>query len=165
MRNHIGNHVKFPRIPAGYRDTTDRRHQASGLSDLNLRRVKRTRKNGGTRLIYKDDPELQLKCYKGKDRLFTDVYGRMFWDKPSPTITTKFFSTSNGRFSHPTQNRAISLREGATLQSFPMSYKFKSKNHSEIARMIGNAVPPELAKWIGKSILKNAQGGTLQSKS
>jgi len=114
-------------------------------------------------LIYNDDPDLQVPCYKGKDNLFADVYGRMYWDKPAPTITTKFYSISNGRFGHPKQNRAISLREGATLQSFPMSYKFKANTQATIAKMIGNAVPPELAKWIGKAIIKTAPSGTVQS--
>jgi DNA (cytosine-5)-methyltransferase 1 len=76
---------------------------------------------------------------------FKDTYGRMWWDKPSPTITTKFFSISNGRFAHPEENRAISIREGAALQSFPMDYRIKSSSITNAARMIGNAVPPKYA--------------------
>ena len=71
---------------------------------------------------------------------------RMSWDKPAPTITTKFHSISNGRFGHPEEDRGISLREGATLQTFPKTYMFKEKSIGKIAKQIGNAVPPELAK-------------------
>ena len=80
----------------------------------------------------------------------------MKWDQPAPTITTQFYSYGTGRLGHPDQNRAILLREGAILQTFPKHYKFfyKEKNisFSEIGRHIGNAVPVELGKVIGKSI-------------
>jgi len=76
----------------------------------------------------------------------------MSWDKPAPTITTRFNSLSNGRFGHPEENRALSLREGATLQTFPKSYDFKEKSMGKVAKHIGNAVPPELAKRIAKSL-------------
>ncbi|MBA3692925.1 MAG: DNA cytosine methyltransferase, partial [Acidobacteria bacterium] len=68
--------------------------------------------------------------------------------------TTRFYSLSNGRFGHPAQNRAISLREGATLQTFPTDYVFKASNVADISRIIGNAVPPELARRIGKAVLE-----------
>jgi DNA (cytosine-5)-methyltransferase 1 len=77
----------------------------------------------------------------------------MSWNKPSPTITTRFVSYSNGRYGHPEQDRAISLREGATLQSFPEDFIFYSESRGAIARMIGNAVPPLLAKKIGLTLL------------
>jgi len=117
-----------------------------------MRRIKSTPHNGGDRRSWKKDPELQVSCYKNHSGHY-DVYGRMFWLKPSPTITTRFNSLSNGRYGHPEQNRAISLREGATLQSFPLSYNFYSKNQGTIAKMIGNAVPPLLAKEIAKSFI------------
>jgi DNA (cytosine-5)-methyltransferase 1 len=100
---------------------------------------------------------LQLEAYKKKGRniSFNDTYGRMSWDKPAPTITTKFFSISNGRFAHPDEDRPISLREGATLQTFPKTYKFIGTSVSSIARMIGNAVPPLYAKKLGLTIVKN----------
>ena len=78
----------------------------------------------------------------------------MFWDKPAPTITTRFNSISNGRFGHPEEDRGLSLREGATLQTFPKTFKFKGTFQS-VTKQIGNAVPPELAKKIGKSIIEN----------
>ena len=126
------------------------------LSELNLKRVIKTPQNGGTRIAWANDSELQLECYKNHDGHY-DVYGRLFWDKPSSTITTRFIYTSTGRYSHPEQNRGLSLREGATLQSFPMNYVFHSNNQGAIATMIGNAVPPKLAKAIGKSLKQHWQ--------
>jgi DNA (cytosine-5)-methyltransferase 1 len=161
VRNFIGDITKFKPVKAGNRDSTVFRHTVSRLEEINLKRIKKTPIDGGTRLAWKDDPQLQLKCYEGKDKLFYDVYGRMYWDKPAPTITTKFISITNGRYGHPEQDRAISIREGAILQTFPMHYKFKCDSTGTVARMIGNAVPPELARWIGKTIIKNATNGTL----
>ena len=79
----------------------------------------------------------------------------MWWDRPAPTITTKFFSISCGRFAHPEEDRAISLREGAILQTFPKDYRFVSDNIGSVAKMIGNAVPPEFAKIIGKQLISS----------
>ena len=90
----------------------------------------------------------------GKDDCFKDSYGRMCWNKPAPTITTKFFSISNGRFGHPEEDRAISLREGATLQTFPKDYVFKTNSIAGAARIIGNAVPCEYARRLGETIIK-----------
>lgn len=149
LKEAIGNYSIFPEVEAGYTDDSDFQHSVANLSSLNLKRVKNTPKDGGSRLSWADDEELQLDCYKDHDGHY-DVYGRMHWNKPSPTITTKFRYTSTGRYSHPEQDRAISLREGATLQSFPLDYYFDSKSQNEIARMIGNAVPPKLAKEIAK---------------
>lgn len=140
-------------IPSGYKDNSSLKHWSAKLKPINLTRIKNTSHDGGTRMEWKDNIELQLNCYKGKDNTFSDVYGRMYWNKPSPTITTKFHSISNGRFGHPEQDRAISLREGAMLQSFPMEYKFYSDSFVNIARMIGNAVPPLLAKGIAQIII------------
>lgn len=153
LRDAIGNTKKFPVVEAGHTDESDFQHSVAALSDLNLKRLKNTPKNGGTRLNWADNQELQLDCYKEHNG-HTDVYGRMSWDKPSPAITTKFRYTSTGRYSHPEQNRAISLREGATIQSFPLNYVFHAESQNEIARMIGNAVPPLLAQKVADSILK-----------
>lgn len=140
-------------IPAGFRDKSDSKHWTAELKPINLARIKHTSHDGGTRLDWKNIENLQLNCYKDKDHTFSDVYGRMYWDQPAPTITTKFHSISNGRFGHPEQDRAISLREGAILQSFPEDYKFHSDSMVVVARMIGNAVPPQLSKHIAKTIL------------
>jgi len=152
----IGATNGFYNIPAGHKDTTDLMHTTAKLSKKNIERLKLTPKNGGTRQAWADT-DLQINAYKKKNAniSFRDTYGRMSWDKPAPTITTKFFSISNGRFAHPDENRAISIREGATLQTFPKTYKFIGGSVATIARMIGNAVPPLYAKQIGKIIIKN----------
>jgi DNA (cytosine-5)-methyltransferase 1 len=130
-------------------------HSAPHLTDLTLKRLKKVKKDGGNRLDFAKDKKLQLDCFIGRDNSFKDTFGRLWWDKPSPTITTKFFSVSNGRFAHPEENRALSLREGACLQSFPKEYEFFGTSYAAIARLIGNAVPPEYAKRIGLAIIKN----------
>lgn len=152
VKDIIGENKGFPRIEAGHIDTTDFQHTVAKLFEVNLKRLRKTPHDGGTRLAWKDDPELQINAYKGKDDYFSDVYGRMYWDRHAPTITTRFLSISNGRFAHPDEDRGLSIREGATLQSFPKTYTFKGKNLASIARQIGNAVPPELARRIGKTI-------------
>ncbi len=152
VRDFIGDKKKFKRIPAGHKDTTKFLHTASQLSEDNKKRIVLTPHNGGTRTAW-SNTDLQIPAYVGKDDSFQDVYGRMYWDKPGPTITTKFFSITNGRFGHPEQNRGISLREGATLQTFDSSYKFYSTSMASTARIIGNAVPPQLSKRIANAIL------------
>lgn len=152
----IGIKNGFKKISAGHKDETSFIHTTAGLSNTNLKRLKLTPKNGGSRKSWAGT-SMQLEAYKKKNCniSFNDTYGRMSWNKPAPTITTKFFSISNGRFAHPDENRSISLREGATLQTFPKNYKFIGNSVSSIARMIGNAVPPLYAKKIGLTIIKN----------
>lgn len=152
VKEAIGDYSKYPIINAGYKDITPFIHSSAKLSDVNLKRIKATPVNGGGRLAWKEK-SLQLNCYKNHEG-HTDVYGRMHWNKPSPAITTRFVSFSNGRYGHPEQNRAISLREGATLQSFPENFVFYSNSQGTVAKMIGNAVPPNLAKKIAESIIK-----------
>lgn len=155
VKNVIGVENGFPKIKAGTKDTTDFKHSTAGLSEINLTRLNYVEKDGGNRMGFANIPELQLDCFKNKDDSFKDTFGRLWWDKPAPTITTKFFSVSNGRFVHPKENRALSLREGAVLQSFPKNYKFLTNSTADTARIIGNAVPPEYAKRIGLSIINN----------
>ena len=155
LSDFIGEENGFERVNAGHKDLSDFNHTVAGLSDICLRRLKKTRPDGGSRLDWKNDPELQLKCFVGKDNSFIDSYGRMWWNRPAPTITTKFYSISNGRFGHPDEDRAISIREGATLQTFPKNYVFRTNNIAVSARLIGNAVPCEYAKRLGKIILEN----------
>lgn len=97
-------------------------------------------KDGGSR---RDLPEeFQLECHK-RCNGFKDVYGRMAWEKPAPTITSGCFNPSKGRFLHPEEDRAITMREAALLQGFPRRYKFPTTdNKSAVALMIGNALPP-----------------------
>src|ERR1700730_8796145 len=158
VRDFIGRHNGFMAITAGHKDTTQFLHTAAALSKKNFRRIKGTPPNGGTRNSWKNNADLQIPAYKNKDGIFRDVYGRMYWNRPAPTITTRFNSLSNGRFGHPTENRAISLREGATLQTFPRSYHFFGTAESAIARQIGNAVPPRFARRIGRHLFKVSDG-------
>ncbi len=152
----IGEKNGFKKISAGHKDTTRFLHTVAGLSEENLRRLKMTKKDGGSRNVWANT-DLQINAYKHKNgnTSFSDTYGRMSWNRPAPTLTTKFFSISNGRFAHPEENRAISLREGATLQTFPKKYTFIGDSISQIARMIGNAVPPFYAKKMGDAIIKH----------
>lgn len=159
VRDTIGIHNGFPRVPAGNKDSSEFLHVVAGLKEINLRRLALTEHDGGTRMSYVDSDDLAPVCHKGDKENFKDVYGRMFWDKPAPTITTKFFSFSNGRFGHPEEDRAISIREGAVLQSFPKDYIFKMTSIANTARMIGNAVPPKYAEAIAKAIIQNHNNG------
>jgi len=150
VRDFIGEHNGFPKVNAGHRDMTEFQHSVARLSKENLEILSKTPKNGGNSVK-------ERRYFKGKG--FKDSYSRMSWDKPAPTITTKFISFSNGRFGHPEENRAISLREGATLQTFPKDYVFYAKSMQVNARMIGNAVPPEFARRIGEAIVKGVRNG------
>ena len=146
----------LPKINAGETDKNDPLHTASNLSSLNLERIRHS-KQGGT---WKDWPEELLPdCYKKQSgSTYLSVYGRMCWDDVSPTITTQFLRYGTGRYGHPTQDRAISLREGAIIQSFPEDYKFTQSEKfsmTKIAKQIGNAVPVRLAEAIGISIIKH----------
>lgn len=145
----------LPELKSGEVHPRDPLHRSSQLSDLNLRRMRHS-KPGGT---WRDWPkDLVATCHQKKSgKSYPSVYARMEWDKPSPTMTTQFYGFGNGRFGHPEQDRAISLREGAILQSFPKDYKFV-KSDSEyclktVGRMIGNAVPVRLGEVVGKTIL------------
>ncbi|MDB4940242.1 MAG: cytosine methyltransferase [Candidatus Doudnabacteria bacterium] len=149
----IGQNNGFKKVKVGFKDTTPFNHSVAGLTKKNLLRLRKTEKNGGSWLSWSNDKELKRKLYRGNG--FIDNYGRMSWEKPAPTITTKFFSISNGRFAHPEEDRALSIREGATLQTFPKTYNFYSTSMTSIARMIGNAVPPEFAKKLGRTIIEN----------
>ncbi len=151
----IGEHNGFPKVDAGHKDTSSFMHTVAGLKQINIDRLNVTDKDGGSRMSYAHNEELVPQCHKNDISNFKDTYGRMWWNKPAPTITTKFFSISNGRFAHPEENRAISIREGAVLQSFPKHYKIKAKSIADAARMIGNAVPPKYAASIAKAIIKN----------
>lgn len=155
LADFIGEHNGFPKVKAGHKDETEFMHTVAGLFEINIERLKKTEKNGGSRTAYMRDKKLAPQCHYNNANNFKDTYGRLWWDKPSGTITTKFFSISNGRFAHPEENRALSLREGAVLQSFPRSYKFFGTSLESIARIIGNAVPPKYAESIGLAIINS----------
>ena len=146
-------------IAAGTTAATDPLHKSSGLSQRNLERI-RSSKPGGT---WRDwDDSLRAPCHaRESGRTYSSVYGRMRWDQPAPTITTQFHGFGNGRFGHPAQDRAISLREGALLQTFPADYSFVpdggTVHIAPVARLIGNAVPVKLGEAIGQSILTHVE--------
>lgn len=142
----------FPPIKAGEIHPVVPNHRASVLSEKNLRRIRSTRANGGDRSDWPKD--LILNCHKGDYKGHTDVYGRMWWGRPAPALTCKCHSLSNGRYGHPKQNRAISLREAAALQTFPDDYVFYGKSKAEIGDQIGNAVPVLLAKIVGLEFMQ-----------
>ncbi len=149
----------LPALAAGATDPKIPNHKTRSLSDLNLKRLSAAMP-GVSNIYLEDTPDgdLSLACHrkvnaKLQTRCFTDVYTRMSPDRPSPTITTKCHSISNGRFGHfdVKQLRGISLREAAVLQSFPVDYVFYPTDMIEpIARMIGNAVPPRLAEFFSR---------------
>jgi DNA (cytosine-5)-methyltransferase 1 len=156
----IGN---LAAIGAGEVDKDDLLHRASRLSEENKRRIRASRPGGSWRDW---DSELIAECHKAEaGKTYPSVYGRMKADEPSPTITTQFFGFGNGRFGHPTQDRGLSLREGALLQSFPRNYDFvapgKPVEFKNLGRMIGNAVPVELARAIARSIKRHLAGHEL----
>ena len=157
VRSVLGKENGFPQIEAGTKDITNFLHSTSQLSKKNIQRLKMTRKDGGDRSEWVNKKKFRLSCYSIRKKVFSDTYARMWWDKPSPTITTRFISISNGRFGHPDENRGLSLREGATLQTFPKKYKFVKTNMISTARMIGNAVPPKFACIIGKQIIQSVK--------
>ncbi len=156
VRTTIGT---LPPLRAGEMDTDDRIHRASTLSSVNLKRI-RSSIAGGT---WRDWPdELRAACHvKKTGATYPSVYGRMEWDKPSPTITTQCFGYGNGRFGHPEQDRAISLREAAMLQGFPRNYSFlpddEQVSFATLGRLIGNAVPVTLGKAIGEVLVRHVK--------
>jgi DNA (cytosine-5)-methyltransferase 1 len=144
----------LPVLAAGQVHGNDSLHRASILSPVNLKRI-RASVPGGSWLDWPE--ELRANCHrKESGKTFPSVYGRMVWDEPSPTITTQCNGYGNGRFGHPEQDRAISLREAALLQSFPKNYQFtpqgEKRSIGALAKMIGNAVPVQLGEVVGQSI-------------
>lgn len=146
---------KLPKINAGEKSKSDYLHQSKKLDPINKKRIIQSRP-GGT--WHDWDKKLLPSCYKkNSGQTYTSVYGRMRWDDISPTITTQFTSYGSGRFGHPEQNRALSIREGALLQTFPINYDFGSFPAGKLSRHIGNAVPPKLGFIIGSQIKKHIE--------
>ena len=142
----------LPELRAGEEDPKVLNHRAANLSPLNLQRISAT-PIGGDRRDWPKEKGLALQCHKNHTG-HTDVYGRMHKDQPSAALTTRCISLSNGRFGHPTQDRAISVREAACIQTFPMDFEFAGSLNS-MARQVGNAVPVLLAESLGKSIVRH----------
>jgi len=157
VRDAIG---QLPALENGGIDPQDPMHRVTRMTEKNISRIRQS-VPGGT---WKDwDETLKLNCHKkSSGRSYGAVYGRMCWDEPSPTITTQFYGYGNGRFGHPEQDRAISYREGAILQSFPPDYQFIPPNGQEFSLRdlgihIGNAVPVQLGRAIGLSIVQHLE--------
>lgn len=157
IKDVIGN---LPPPPEDYTEHDEiPNHIKCKITKLNEERFSHVPPGGG----WKDIPhDLRLKCHQNVDTNsggWPDVYGRLEWDKQCPTITAGFDSFTRGRYGHPSQNRAITLREGAMLQGFPIDYRFYGKRDA-IRLQIGNAVPPPVAKAAGTAIIKclNNQG-------
>jgi DNA (cytosine-5)-methyltransferase 1 len=157
VRQTIG---RLPAVASGAVHGSDPLHAAALLSPLNLKRVRATPHDGGTKADW--PKRLVLECHRRESgSRYHSIYGRMWWDKPAPTMTTLCNGIGNGRFGHPEQDRAITLREAALLQTFPRHYEFwprgEKLNGKAVARMIGNAVPPQLARALGRAILAHVQ--------
>ncbi|NKS17750.1 DNA (cytosine-5-)-methyltransferase [Rhodococcus hoagii] len=144
-------------LAAGETDPSDRLHKCRTLSSVNLQRI-RASAPGGT---WEDWPEeLRAPCHRrASGASFKSVYARMKWDEPAPTITTLAYNFGAGRFGHPEQDRALSLREAAMLQGFPIDYSFVPAGDdvhlTSVGRMIGNAVPPPIAQAAGEHLLRH----------
>ncbi|GAB3358963.1 MULTISPECIES: DNA cytosine methyltransferase [Giesbergeria] len=151
VRQAIGH---LEKLTDGQASRKDPLHVASTLSELNRARI-RASKPGGT---WRDWPQhLVAACHQRESgKHSAGVYGRMEWDKPAPTMTTLCNGYGNGRFGHPEQNRAITLREAAIFQSFPEDYQFVPEGGEvtikSVARLIGNAVPPKLGEAVARSL-------------
>lgn len=147
----------LPKVRDGEAHNSDKLHRARHLSEINRKRIRVTPEGGG----WKDWPEeLLLECHKKESgKTFGSVYGRMRWNEVSPTLTTQCTGLGNGRFGHPEQDRAITLREAAILQSFPENYQFIDPSLKvstpNISRQIGNAVPVKLGEVVAKTIKKH----------
>lgn len=170
-RTDMGIHFEYPKPTGGHRTVEDvigslpeppldgsdypgmPLHRRDKLSDLNLKRIKALKQGQGRAFL---PDELLADCHKIDSSIigYRNVYGRMEWNDVAPTITARFDSFTRGQFGHPEQDRSISLREGALLQTFPVDFKFIG-NKVDIARQIGNAVPPVLAEQIGRSIIES----------
>lgn len=152
----VGDEIRgLPSLKDGQASPDDPAHAALPLSAINKKRIRQSKPGGS----WKDwDADIVSECHK--KAYYPAPYGRMRWDAPAPTITTQFCYYSTGRFGHPKQHRAISVREAAMLQTFPREYKLAPQGKSivirETARHIGNAVPVKLAEAIGNTIMEKA---------
>ena len=144
---------EYPEIADGEESENYPNHKARELKSHHKLIVEAVPEDGGSR---KDitDTSILLQCHQDRPDAHRDVFGRMAWDKPAPTLTSRCTDVYSGRFTHPKQNRGISLREAAALQTFSNDYVFFGSSITGIARQIGNAVPVKLAEHLGKSILE-----------
>ena len=141
-------------LAAGEKDPADALHVARQHKPIVLERLRHIPQNGGSRSSL--PRRLELRCHIGRKNDFSDVYGRMRWDDVAPTLTTGCTDATKGRFVHPRDDRAITLREAALLQSFPRNYQFCG-NSGQIARQIGNAVPVNMIRTLAPSLALSVQ--------
>lgn len=134
-------------LAAGRTHPDDPDHQSAQLTEVNLRRIRATPEGGGRDSWPAD---LWLPCHRGHEG-HSDVYGRLAWDRPASGLTTRCISYSNGRFGHPSQDRGLSVREAACLQTFPRSFRFVGSMSSK-AKQVGNAVPPLMAQRFAEQV-------------
>ena len=141
----------LPKLAAGCENKKVLNHKSAKLSEINLARIKNIKEGQS---IANCNGKLALKCYN-THKGHGDVYGRLKWDEPSVTLTTKCTSLSNGRFGHPEQDRALTPREAACIQSFPMDFEFKGAGVTSWGKQVGNAVPVKLAEAFGLNYKKH----------
>ena len=155
VRSAFSNPTKLPNKPDG-RNWHEGR---AGIRDTSLRRYRAVPKSGGNRFQMQDALDadglghLVPRCWREKPTGTTDVFGRMWWDRPAPTIRTEFYKPEKGRYLHPVAHRPITVREAARLQSFPDDFVFlETQRMTSVARQIGNAVPPVLAAALARAV-------------
>lgn len=128
-------------------------HIGRSPTEKSLERYKCVPKGGNRFDLMRKRPDITPDCWLNKPAGSTDVFGRLWWDRPSVTIRTEFFKPEKGRYLHPEANRPITHREAARLQTFPDNFEFVGSK-TEVARMIGNAVPPTLALNVALAVKK-----------
>ena len=143
--------ARYPAILDGEQSKQYTNHVARKLPPHHKTIVEAIPLDGGSRNDI-SDTSILLKCHQDNPKAHKDVFGRMAWDLPSPTLTCRCTDVYCGRFVHPDQDRGISLREAAALQTFPDTYEFFGESLLEKSRQIGNAVPVQLAKQLGVAI-------------
>jgi DNA (cytosine-5)-methyltransferase 1 len=143
---------KYPEIKHGEKSAEYFNHEARKLQPHLLKIVEAVPKDGGSRSEVKD-VSILLKCHQERPKVHKDVFGRMKWNAPAPTLTARCTDVYCGRFTHPDQDRGISVREAAALQTFPDNYVFYGNSILQLARQIGNSVPVNFAKALGKAIV------------
>ena len=150
VRQYIG---KYPRIADGEESRAYPNHRARKLPPHHKRIVAAVPKNGGSRQAI-TDTSILLPCHQKNPRAHKDVFGRMAWDAPSPTLTCRCTDVYCGRFTHPEQDRGLSLREAAALQTFDDTYEFFGPSFQFLASQIGNAVPVKFAETLGRAVVQ-----------
>ena len=144
---------KYPSIADGKPSNDYLNHLARKLQPHHIRIVEAVPKDGGSRHDVADTSIL-LRCHQKNPKVHKDVFGRMAWDEPSPTLTCRCTDVYCGRFIHPEQDRGISLREAAALQTFEDEYEFFGSSFSFLASQIGNAVPVKFGEALGQVVLQ-----------